>query len=483
MDWSTLLSPVRSGGPEPMPYDETRYPVSEFEKDYSKIIVSAAFRRLQDKTQVFPLDKSDFVRTRLTHSIEVSSLAKTIGSMALRNIAAYQCDSGFLLTPEQENSVLEILTCAGLLHDLGNPPFGHFGETVIGDWFSRRLQDPAFLYREKPVGAWLTDSMRQDLCHFEGNAQTLRLLTRLHDADGQQGMNLTSPLLATLIKYPVDSLHFDPDSPDIRVHKPGFFTSERELVAGLRRELDLPDSCARHPLTFILEAADDIAYATADLEDAHKKGLFSISQFLRFCRDRLDTRQKDMTEKQVEKTTDLLDYLSLQQRLASSEQIAFRNWTEYARRWLAYSAAYGFTSQENYRTIMTGQYQKDLFAGTFHQVSMEILGRDAPREFLFSDPAIVRLELSAQTILQSLLDRFVPAVLYLDASSGPFRPSPADLRLIRLISPNYLRSYRQRRTGREGEDLYLRLLLAVDYLSGMTDSYARDLYQTLQGVS
>ena len=484
MQWEALLSAFRFGGPEEMPYDETRYPIGEFEKDYNKIITSASFRRLQDKTQVFPLEKSDFVRTRLTHSIEVSSLAKRIGSMVIRNIAAFQQDSGYTLTGEQASSILDILTCAGLLHDLGNPSFGHFGEVILSDWFTRHFQDPAFTYKGKAIGTWLTPSMQADLQNFEGNAQTLRILTKLHPSFHTSGMNLTAAVLNTLVKYPTDSCHFDKHHSNNKFHKLGYYTAETAQLTAIAAQTGtvIQGEMVRHPLAYILEAADDIAYATADLEDAHKKKLFSLQEFMGYYRSRLAYYASDMTEKQKEKSTSLVEELERQIAICPSEQTAFQNWVEYARHWLAYSAAYGFTSQENYGAIMEGTYTHSILQDTFHQFSMEILQKDIPSVFIFSNSSIVKLELAAQTILSALLDRFVPAIFYLDETAGPFCQTKGDKKLTSLISDNYLRSYWNQRRGVESYDLYLRLLLVTDYISGMTDSYAKDLYQILQGI-
>ena len=198
MEWKVLLSTDKLAHEEPEPKAFLQYPINEFEKDYNRIVSSAAFRRLQDKTQVFPLDKSDFVRTRLTHSIEVSTIARQLGIMISKNTTEYKPSD---IDLDDAEGIASVLLCAGLLHDLGNPPFGHFGETIIGDWFKDNIK--TITYKSKPLKAWLTDQMVSDLENFEGNAQALRILLKAkHNSD----INLSKAIISTLVKYPTDYL-------------------------------------------------------------------------------------------------------------------------------------------------------------------------------------------------------------------------------------------------------------------------------------
>ena len=221
MEWSKLLSderirPVRKrAGAEDLR--------TEYEKDYHRIIGSASFRRLQDKTQVFPLDKSDFIRTRLTHSLEVSSFGKSLGQNISRKILQEVKDPDF--KPEYQGYICDILQCAGLLHDIGNPPFGHFGETVIREWF--RAHMGRLQLQGRPLKELLTEQMQADFYEFEGNTQALRLVSKLHYLVDEHGMNLTQALLGTIIKYPVSSLEIDRESGDIRTKKMGYSPSNR----------------------------------------------------------------------------------------------------------------------------------------------------------------------------------------------------------------------------------------------------------------
>ena len=255
MNWEQLLSTKRSrGSSNKNKYLKNTDLRSEFEKDYHRIIGSASFRRLQDKTQVFPLDKSDFIRTRLTHSLEVSSFAKSLGQNIGENILLYKKDTGF--TPRMKEDICSILQCAGLIHDIGNPPFGHFGELAIREWFERNL--PVLKFHGKPIDQMLTERMREDLYHFEGNAQALRLVSKLHFLVDEHGMNLTYALLNTIVKYPVASDEIDPKSGNIKDKKLGYYLADEEIFKEIQKATGTNGK--RHPLTFILEAADDIAY-------------------------------------------------------------------------------------------------------------------------------------------------------------------------------------------------------------------------------
>ena len=199
LSWNSITSETRI--PQKTSANAGKYR-SEIESDYHRIIRSASFRRLQDKTQVFPLDNSDFVRTRLTHSLEVSSIAKLIG----KQVCIQVLDQQLAPAGDQPDSlkVIEILNCAGLLHDIGNPPFGHFGESAIRNWFEKNLS--LLQFKQRPLQAWLDEQQQADLLYYEGNAQALRIITKLHRLTGRSGMHLTSSVMDTIIKYPVNSL-------------------------------------------------------------------------------------------------------------------------------------------------------------------------------------------------------------------------------------------------------------------------------------
>ena len=480
MNWDTLLSTAKLAPVEEEPEAFARYPINVFEKDYAAIVSSPAFRRLQDKTQVFPLDKSDFVRTRLTHSIEVSTVARQLGIMLVQNFRQFRPDA---LSAEAEENIPSVLMCAGLLHDLGNPPFGHFGEALIGEWFREHLD--TMQYKGQSLRFYLTEQMAKDLEHFEGNAQALRILCK---ARHRGETNLSAAVIGTLIKYPTDSLSFDKKDPDIKKHKLGYYAAEEEIFRLLTDTLGMKDEAGtvcRHPLTYLMEAADDIAYATADLEDALKKGLFTLDEFIRYYRSGYQTEliaprsPEDYSERLIRE----LEERRGEVHTPEGDAHAFKGWLDRTRSWLMYTAVFRFSN--SYDDILAGTFREDLFYETNHSLTIGLL-KKTMAEYAYDSAGILRLELAAHSTLTFLLERLVHAVLYSDRDyqnkQAGWVPTSADQKYLHIIPESYMQDYDSTRTGIEGADLYLRLLIVTDFLSGMTDSYARALYREVSGI-
>ena len=473
MNWNDLLCEKRKRG-------FTTSAVSsdirnEFQRDYHRIIGSASFRRLQDKTQVFPLKRGDFVRTRLTHSLEVSSFAKSLGQMIFSYIRENGTDRDIDI--EKTGKICSILECAGLIHDIGNPPFGHFGEDFIRDWFRRNLS--VIEFGGMKVNEVLNEQMLGDLYNFEGNAQALRLLSKLHFLVDENGMNLTYPLLNTIIKYPVSSLGINKKSGNIKDKKMGYYYADREIFEDITSSTGAVD--CRHPLAFILEAADDIAYKTADMEDAVKKGLISYDRLLDDLKNKYAVRCEDGGEKEeYEKAVAKLESYyrkAVEDGISSPEQNAVQRWAIYLQGVLLKCAAFGFT--KNYNDIMEGRFTKELLAVSYGNTLAFALGDMAVR-YVFRCKEIYKLEIAAGRIYDFLLSNLVRAAVVYDTE---LPASAVDEKIMALVSENYIRAYRTFSQGKpEDEKLYLRLLLVTDYICGMTDSYAKKLYQELSGV-
>lgn len=469
MNWNTLLSDKRAGNAGKKQYDDLR---TEFQRDYHRIIGSASFRRLQDKTQVFPLDKSDFVRTRLTHSLEVSSFAKSLGQSCFMSIIKDKID------PEVNESVKDaacsILECAGLLHDIGNPPFGHFGETAIRDWFAENLDrlDPNNI---------LSPQMRGDLLNFEGNAQALRLLTKLHYLVDENGMHLTYALLNTIIKYPVPSVGINKNSGNIKDKKMGYYYAESDLFEEITSSTGAGNM--RYPLTYLLEAADDIAYKTADIEDAVKKGLFSFEDLMSDLRNARysgacrNDEEKAEYERLIKKLAETREQAAAR-NVSDPNVNAVQNWLIHVQTMMLRGATASFC--ENYSAIMNGEFTADLLSVSIENPVSKALG-DIAYERAFLSKQILRTEIAAGTMLDFLLDKLAYAAVDFDTDK---KLSSIDEKLMSIISDNYIQNYKfYSKNKDEGEKLYLRLLLVTDSICGMTDSYAKTLYQELSGIS
>lgn len=455
MKWSQLTSDVRLS-------KESSHAHNALENDYHRIIRSASFRRLQDKTQVFPLDSSDFVRTRLTHSLEVSSLARFIAKQVCDEIIAQEQYQHNLPDPLK---VIEILHCASLLHDIGNPPFGHFGETTIREWFQKALKEKK--WKGKPLSDYLTKGQYLDFLYYEGNAQAFRIIQSLHREKGQFGMHLTCAVIDTIIKYPCDSELKQRKETSLLTKKIGCFQSEKDIFWQIKQITGSNEQ--RNPMCFILEAADDLAYIFADLEDGFQKGLYHV--------DELHALLQQEGDKDGAKL--LKDYLE-------EGKIHDKNPYEYAIKTWLYDKQLicvqdiVHTFMKYYDDIMDGCFQNELIEASLQAHILASLKQFAC-EKVYSHRSIVKLELMGNEIITFLLEHFVDALIPYDTSC-PL--SEYQQKYIRLLSDNYLAYYHEvTKDLEEDQKLYYRLLLAADYIVGMSDSYAKNLFQELRGYS
>lgn len=471
LSWDKITSEKRIPELERQNYRNYR---SEMESDYLRIIRSASFRRLQDKTQVFPLDHSDFVRTRLTHSLEVASIAKLIAKQVCAKIAELKLEDP--ANQPDALTVIETLNCASLLHDVGNPPFGHFGETAIRNWFAKNLDEKCF--HGQPLSAYLSDAQKHDLYYYEGNAQALRIVLKLHRHVSSYGMHLTSAVMDTIIKYPCGSSDKNKEDQKPKAQrnllkkKIGYFQSEAKEYAQIKENTGCMN--CRNPLAFILEAADDLAYTFADLEDGYKKRLYSYEQLHELVKQEDHEIGVKLLERSLE---DAMRFKDQKEKDFDPYQQAVFDWLSRKQLYCITCMCHAFI--DHYEEIMNGTFAQELLAVSSEASLIQALKKFAYEKIYVIAP-ILKLELMGNEILTFLLDRFMEALIVYDSD---MKMSEIQEKYIDLLSRNYLDAYHRATKDKKAEEkLYDRLLLGCDFVAGMTDSYARRLYRELKGI-
>ena len=464
MNWDNLLNK------EHFVKDHDRFELLE-RNDYDTIICSTLFRRLQDKAQVFPLEEDDYVRTRLTHSLEVSAIGKKLGEYVFNRLKELSVDGWFENHTGKDFS--DVLLCAGLIHDIGNPPFGHFGEYSIREWFQNHLKE--LKLGETGVSDFLTEGQLEDLYMFEGNAQSLRLLSKTPYLGETNGFNLSYAVLGSIIKYPICSEKLKKANPG-GYKKIGYYQSEKQLFGEIDQKTGM-NGC-RHPLSYLLEAADDIAYRTSDLEDAMVKKVISFHQICRVFEQCIENMSADS---KVKKET--MDRISLLQQLYQEEieknkrkpeLTSVQRWNQYMKELMIKEAGDIFVA--HYEEIMEGSYRGDLFQNTASECLVQMIAHLSER-YIYTSSIKTRTELYGRRVIHSLMSQFMPAAVLYD-TGHPM--SFIEKRTIDTVSNFYKSMYHEEAQGKtDQEKLYLRILMITDYISGMTDNYAKKLYQDL----
>lgn len=421
-----------------------------FENDYGRLISSSPIRRLQDKTQVFPLEQSDFIRTRLTHSLEVSYISSSIG----QSIENYLLNIKKDLTIELKGNLSSLLRVAGLVHDLGNPPFGHFGEEAIKQFFED-------YFRENETS--LSELEQADFKNFDGNVQTLRILSKLYYFGDEFGYNLNYSSLATIVKYPSNSLEGN-KKPTLEIAKKkfGYFVTETETYKQINDYLKLDGK--RHPAVYLMEAADDIAYSAADIEDGVKLGIVGIEDIRKIFEANLDENKKEVLE--------YLDKL-VKDYPSTDKTIIIQKFRIFTQTLMIESVVVGF--DKHYDEIMQGKLQNEII-----EISTAKDIRKAYKKlqhFVFDAKSILKKEIAGWEALYGLLQIFVKA-----SKSENFTNAGNNYesRLYKIIASGHKKVYEQIEKYPNKE--YRKLQLIVDFLSGMTDTYAISLFQELKGI-
>jgi dGTPase len=440
-------------------------------------------RRLQDKTQVFPLETHDAVRTRLTHSLEVSSVSRTLGREAANWIAEEKKD----ISPPQVHDIETIAATCGLIHDLGNPPFGHAGETAIQTWFGHRLKeeetarahgqsdesDPIFSGMETNENKVLREQYENDFLRWEGNAQTLRLVSRLQVLADFYGINLTCATFSAACKYVAASNDTDSTKEIHEKSKPGFFASEQETFARVAEEVGTGG--ARNPITYLVEASDDIVYATGDLEDGVKKGALDWE----FLKTQLKSHagEDPALKWAVQEAEKKIRYTSGSKPVPNGELAqAFRTFSIQKMKEGAFAA---FTLR--YDRIMSGDYHKELVedpdcAATKFVAACKKVGQ----VHVYPSSGTLKLELMGRKVIHDLMDIFWEGARLCEGKSpskecrGGFAGKAFD-----LISGNYREVFKKALADGKLPERYCRLQLVTDQIAGMTDSFATSLHKRL----
>lgn len=435
MQWPRLLSAQRLGHRGAEPVSPSRNP---FQKDWDRVVFCSAFRRLQDKTQVHSLPESDYVRNRLTHSLEVSSVGRSLGAQVGETVLQRHGDGLRDITAAEFGHIVAA-ACIG--HDIGNPPFGHFGEATIQHWF--RSGPGAELI------AALPEQQRRDFLYFEGNAQGFRVMTRLQNWRDTGGLRLTCATLATFMKYPFGSLAADPAK-----GKFGHFAAETALFDEMVETVGLSrlgeDRYARHPLTYLVEAADDICYSVIDIEDGFKLGRITFAE----AEERLHSllRRLPPRYKEIDDETWKIAYLRAKVIGDLIDQ-----------------AVDVFCDSE--AAILQGSFAGDLLgqsAIASHLAEIAAFTRNR----IFQTRERFQTEVMGGEILTSLLAAFCDAHLALEKTRDMSAISPRQHALLRLMP----------RLPQPAAGRYDWLLSVTDFVSGMTDSYALKQFQRLRGL-
>ena len=457
--WAKLFSAQRLGSHKKAPAQDTAR--SSFHKDYDRLVFSHSFRQLNQKTQVHPLTNQLGIHTRLTHSLEVSCIGRSLGIMAAEKLH-YKLEGGLPdgVTPADVGVIVQ---AACLAHDIGNPPFGHAGEYAIRDWFMHS--------ERQTILQNMSSNEQLDLLAYEGNAQGFRILIRNEHHPDAGGMRLTCATLGAFMKYPWLATHSNNDTqsshqstPHSRIsakaQKFGCFYSEAAQLEELAACLNLPrseqhDGYARHPLAYLLEAADDICYALIDLEDGINLNMLTYNEVAAIFYELIGERPS---------TISLPTHMSVRQHLASLRARAMMR--------LVNTVTDAFV--DNSDAMLAGTLQGSLFTHCDATVQHGITqAKELAREKIFNHPSKVRMELMANQCLHRLLDAFMP-LAWTNETSTPM--SFEQQRLLMLLKPHLDEHHRVLT-----DNIYQNMLNVLDFITGMNDHEAYRLAQELQG--
>ncbi len=424
---------------------------TDFQRDFDRIIFSSAFRRLQNKTQVFPLPGSVFVHNRLTHSLEVSSVGRSLGSLAGEFIVQNFENE---LTEDSKNFYLynlnNVIAAACLCHDIGNPAFGHSGEDAIASFFEKN---------ESELKPKFTEKEWADLVNFEGNANAIRILTHKQTGKDEGGTQLTYTTLASIAKYPCEAIAKKKGR--VNRKKFGFFQSEKQTFLNIANatkmmvESEEPTIFKRHPFVWLVEAADDICYNIIDMEDAHRLGIISTAD----CENLFMDLIKSVNEKDAKRSAEKL--------------LLFSNKNER----ISYLRAKVINALINKSTELYQQHFSEILDGTLNKALLDIFKSESESfqeverfsiEKIYGHRSVVEIENAGYNVMYELLNHFIPPIIKEKSERKGF-----EKKALQLIPSQFIY---------EDGTVYEKVLGVLDFVSGMTDNFATDLYRKIKGI-
>lgn len=434
-------------------------PRSGFQRDFDRLIFSSAFRRLQNKTQVFPLPGTAFVHNRLTHSLEVASVGRSLGKMIGERISSTFRQSNEEAYEFYRYELANVVAAGCLAHDIGNPAFGHSGEKAISAYF---IENADAVIDGRKLREYFNDNEWSDVTAFEGNANAVRILTHSFRGRFKGGFGLTYTTVASILKYPCESVAVDKGFKHRK--KYGFFQTERETIKALAAELGMrqegsdPMVFQRHPFVYLVEAADDICYTIVDMEDAHRLGILRkdevMAAFMNMMQ-RINRKGEDL-DKVWRYYNDIED---------TNEAIAFIR--AKAINLLANEAAEVFYGHQ--QEILDGKFNDTLVDNIERSKNALQEIREISVEKIYGHDTVIQVEIAGYNVMSELLQLFIPALL-------KEKPSHKESKVLRLF-PFQFTEFQN--TGSQ----YEKVMSALDYLSGMTDEYATEIYRRLKGIS
>ncbi len=441
-----LFTNQRTGAPEQNIVSRTDY-----QRDFDRIIFSSAFRRLQNKTQVFPLPGSVFVHNRLTHSLEVASVGRSLGSLIGAFISEqYENELNPLSKDFYQHQLHNVIASACLCHDIGNPAFGHSGEDAIASYFEKN---------ETLIKPLFNDKDWADLVNFEGNANAIRVLTNQQKGKDKGGVQLTYTTLASIAKYPCEAIAKKKGV--INRKKFGFFQNEKETFLDIAKQTKMkveetePVIFKRHPFVWLVEAADDICYNIIDMEDAHRLGIVNTAD----CENLFTDLIKSVNPDDIVRVEAKLDIIS-----NKNERIS-------------YLRAKVINSLINKSLQLYKDHFDKILNGTLDKALLDIFKQESSSlteierfsiDKIYNHKAVLEIENAGYNVMYELLDHFIPSIIKNKEDRKSY-----DKMAIKLIPAQFIY---------DDQSVYQRVLGVLDFVSGMTDNFATDLYRKIKGI-